>query len=399
MDAVERALLPVLEVQSALVGTDGPTARAAREQAAAERTASGGAVHEDLSRLGDRRAEAAGAGYDAPSITDLDEWRAWGLAELHAMVDGVSAEALDAEGERWQALGASLADGFGAFAREIAEAVDERWDGAAAAAATTTTAAFAEWGARLGAAVDGTGTRIRQAATAVEMTKLNLPRPQEFNWQRMLVVAGEGALVGGVAGAVAGAVVGGPAGAAAGAAIGAAAGAGAGGGGDVFKQFVEHQQAQERAAEVMDTYYSANYIDVDTTTPAFSDAAPLTSGVGGGSTAAASAAGVGVGSGGVALTGGGAGGIVPRSGVTGGGDTPLGHRGALGRPGGVPAPPTSGRVAGGSSARPGAGPFGAGGGAGARREEDQEHQTKFVQKQDSGLFSPGEPYARPVIGG
>ncbi|WP_156753258.1 PPE domain-containing protein, partial [Actinokineospora pegani] len=201
MDAVERALLPVLEIQSALVGTDGPTARAAREQAAAARTACGGAVHEDLSRLGDRRADAAGAGYDAPSITDLDDWRAWELEELHAMVDGVSAEALDAEGERWQALGAALADGFGAFAREITEAVDERWDGAAAAAAATTTAAFAEWGARLGAAVDGTGARIRQAATAVEMTKLNLPRPQEFNWQRMLVVAGEGALVGGVAGA------------------------------------------------------------------------------------------------------------------------------------------------------------------------------------------------------
>ena len=44
------------------------------------------------------------------------------------------------------------------------------------------------------------------------------------------------------------------------------------------------------------------------------------------------------------------------------------------------------------------GPMGAGGARG-KGEEDEERLTKYVQKQDSGLFSPGAAYAKPVIGG
>ncbi|SDI90713.1 PPE family protein [Actinokineospora alba] len=391
MNPVEQLLAPVLEVQSALVGTDGPSARDAQARGQAAATADSGARHDALAAQGDKQADAAGAGYDAPTIAELDNWQAWQLEEMRALLDAISPDAMAETGSTWQALGSQIADSFETFRREVTEAVAETWTGPAATAAEGYCTAFAQWGSAFGAAVDGTGIRIHQAAAAVDLAKINLPEPQDFNWQRLLVVAAEGAIIGGVVGAIAGAAAG-PAGIAAGAALGAAAGGAVGGGGDVFKQFVEQQQAQQRGAEVMERFYSKGYVDVDSTTPAFATAVSSTS---------PGAAGTSASSFGQLPGGGGSAGIT--SGLSGGGpgsgaDSRLGGgfgAGAGMRPagrGGIGA----GRGAGGRAGGLG-GPFGGGGGARGQGDEDEERLTKFVQK-DDGLFASDEPCARPIIG-
>lgn len=391
MNPVEQLLAPVLEIQSALVGTDGPSARDARERGQAMATADSGAKHDALAAQGDRQADVAGAGYDAPTIAELDNWQAWQLEEMRALLDAISPDAVAETGSGWQALGKSIADSFETFRREVTEAVAETWTGPAAAAADGYCTAFAQWGSAFGAAVDGTGIRIHQAAAAVDLAKINLPDPQDFNWQRLLVVAAEGALIGGVVGAIAGAAAG-PAGIAAGAALGAAAGATVGGGGDVFKQFVEQQQAQQRGAEVMERFYSKGYVDVDSTTPAFATAVSSTSpGTAGTSAMSFSQVpgGGGSGAGISGLSGGGPG--SGADGRLGGGfgsatGLPMTGRGGIG----------SGRGAGGRAGMAG-GPLG-GGGARGKGDDDEERLTKFVQREDSGLFSSDEPCARPILG-
>ncbi|SDD79263.1 hypothetical protein [Actinokineospora iranica] len=399
MNAVEQLLSPVLEVQSALVGTDGPGAREARARDQALATADRDARRDALAAQGDQKADAAGAGFDAPTIAELDNWRAWELQEMHALLDGINQDGIAATGSDWQALGKQITDSFETFRREVTSAVAETWTGAAAAAADGYCAAFAEWGTAFGAAVDGTGTRIHQAAAAVDLAKVNLPEAQDFNWQRLLVVAAEGALIGGVVGAVAGAVVAGPAGALAGAALGAAAGGAVGGGGDMAVQFAEHEQARQRAAEVMDRYYSGGYVEVDSTTPAFAAAVSSAHPGSGGGTTASSFAGV---------PGGGSASGLP--GVATGVTTGVGN----GVPGGLPfgRGPVTGLGPTGGAARPGSrGAAGAGGrglghgvpgGAGGRAQgddDDEERLTKYVQKEDTGLFSADAPCAKPIIGG
>lgn len=187
----------------------------------------------------------AGHGYDASAINQRDSWSSWDHKKMKSMVDDIDTGAITTRGGDWQDVGRDVAGSFDQFHTEVTGAVKGGWTGDAATSAATAPDGMAKWGKAMGAASQGTGTRIQQAATAADQAKINMPEPQNFSWRRTLVDGAGGLLTGGFGGGV------------------------LSGGKDAYAQHKEAQQAKQQAVNVMNRMYTQGYVDVDNTTPAF----------------------------------------------------------------------------------------------------------------------------------
>jgi PPE family protein len=194
---------------------------------------------------GDRQSQAAGHGYDPATITQHDSWPSWDHKQMKTMVDDVDVTGINDAGLAWQKVGGRLANDFAQFHSEVTTAVKGGWTGDAATAAATAPDGMAKWGKAMGAASQGTGSRLQQASTAAKQAQINMPDPVEFSWRRSVVNTLGGGFLGGPGG---GAIAGGT---------------------DAYAQHKEAQQAKQQAVNVMNRMYTQGYVDVDQTTPAF----------------------------------------------------------------------------------------------------------------------------------
>ncbi|TDQ04271.1 PPE domain-containing protein [Labedaea rhizosphaerae] len=194
---------------------------------------------------GDQQAQDAGHGYDPAAISQHDNWSSWDHKHMKTMVDNVDVDGINSHGETWLRVGSKLSSSFEQFHSEVTTAVKGGWTGDAATAAATAPDGMAKWGKAMGAASEGTGSRMQQASTAAKQAQINMPDPVEFSWRRTLVNSAGGGFLGGLGGAA------------------------LSGGKDAYDQHKEAQQAKQQAVDVMNRMYTQGYVEVDNTTPAF----------------------------------------------------------------------------------------------------------------------------------
>ena len=194
---------------------------------------------------GDQQAQDAGHGYDPAAISQHDNWSSWDHKQMKTMVDNVDVNGINSHGETWLRVGSKLSSSFEQFHAEVTTAVRGGWTGDAATAAATAPEGMAKWGKAMGAASEGTGSRMQQASSAAKQAQINMPDPVEFSWRRTLVNSVGGGFFGGLGGAA------------------------ISGGKDAYDQHKEAQQAKQQAVDVMNRMYTQGYVDVDNTTPAF----------------------------------------------------------------------------------------------------------------------------------
>ena len=120
------------------------------------------------SQVGDR--------FDDPVLGSPEAFEAMSHEEIKSAVDAMNGEALRASAEGWTKIGEALEQSLNDFRDFMSTTItDKAWEGIAANSARVATANYANDSAQLAAAGKLVGTKIQEAATAIDQVKATVP--------------------------------------------------------------------------------------------------------------------------------------------------------------------------------------------------------------------------------
>ncbi|GAB2661060.1 hypothetical protein GCM10027068_46400 [Prescottella soli] len=117
-----------------------------------------------------------GEEYDDPVLGSPEAFEAMSHQEIKSAVDAMNGEALRASAEGWKKIGESLDQSLNGFRDFMSNTIkDGTWEGVAADSARAATANYAEDSTKLAAAGKLVGSKIEEAATAIDQVKATVP--------------------------------------------------------------------------------------------------------------------------------------------------------------------------------------------------------------------------------
>ncbi|WP_280760864.1 hypothetical protein [Prescottella agglutinans] len=138
--------------------------------------ASGNAERADIYREQDGLYPQVGNEFDAPVLGSPEAFEAMSHEAIKSAVDAMNGEALRASAEGWKKIGQSLEQSLNDFRDFMANTIKDRtWEGIAAESAKGATANYAKDSEKLAAAGKLVGSKIEEAATAIDQVKSTVP--------------------------------------------------------------------------------------------------------------------------------------------------------------------------------------------------------------------------------
>jgi len=159
------------DVVELVTGTDYKERDRVRDEQAA-----GNAERSDIYREQAGLYNQVGQDFDAPVLGSPEAFEAMSHEAIKSAVDAMNGEALRASAEGWKKIGQSLEQSLNDFRDFMGSTIKERaWEGIAADSAKQATANYAQDSNRLAAAGKLVGTKIEEAATAIDQVKSTVP--------------------------------------------------------------------------------------------------------------------------------------------------------------------------------------------------------------------------------
>ncbi|WP_164877598.1 hypothetical protein [Prescottella agglutinans] len=159
------------DVVELVTGTDYKERDRVRDEQAA-----GNAERSDIYREQAGLYNQVGQDFDAPVLGSPEAFEAMSHEAIKSAVDAMNGEALRASAEGWKKIGQSLEQSLNDFRDFMGNTIKERaWEGIAANSAKQATANYAQDSNRLAAAGKLVGTKIEEAATAIDQVKSTVP--------------------------------------------------------------------------------------------------------------------------------------------------------------------------------------------------------------------------------
>ncbi|WP_430331841.1 hypothetical protein [Rhodococcus sp. ACT016] len=169
--AVEFARDPANTIVEVVTGTDYNERDRVRDEQAA-----GNAERDQIYRDQSPLYSQVGNDFDDPVLASPEAFEAMSHQEIKAAVDAMNGQALRASAEGWKKIGESLEQSLNDFRDFMSSTIkDDTWKGIAADKATEATSNYAQDSARLAAAGKLVGSKIGEAATAIDQVKATLP--------------------------------------------------------------------------------------------------------------------------------------------------------------------------------------------------------------------------------
>ncbi|WP_433611683.1 hypothetical protein [Prescottella agglutinans] len=169
--AVEYARDPANFVAELVTGTDYNERDRVRDEQASGNAERAGIYQEQTGLY-----SQVGNDFDDPVLGSPDAFEAMSHQDIKSAVDAMNGEALRASAEGWKKIGQSLEQSLNDFRDFMSSTItDGAWEGVAADSAKLATANYAEDSARLAAAGKLVGSKIEEAATAIDQVKATVP--------------------------------------------------------------------------------------------------------------------------------------------------------------------------------------------------------------------------------
>ncbi|CAM3064457.1 PPE domain-containing protein [Prescottella defluvii] len=169
-DAAEFVKDPANKAWDLVTGYDlDESARVRDEQAA------GNASRETLYRERAPLYDRFDGEFDAPSLGSPEAFEAMSHEDIKAAVDSMNGGSLRASAEGWKKIGESLTQALNDFRDFITHETAGKWEGIAKDSAVAATGRYATESGKLAEAGTLIGTKIAEAATAVDQVKATLP--------------------------------------------------------------------------------------------------------------------------------------------------------------------------------------------------------------------------------
>ncbi|MDH6680604.1 hypothetical protein M2284_004833 [Rhodococcus sp. LBL1] len=138
--------------------------------------ATGNAERADIYREQDGLYPQVGNEFDAPVLGSPEAFEAMSHEAIKSAVDAMNGEALRASAEGWKKIGESLEQSLNGFRDFMTNTIkDGAWEGIAADSARAATANYADDSTKLAAAGKLVGSKIEEAATAIDQVKSTVP--------------------------------------------------------------------------------------------------------------------------------------------------------------------------------------------------------------------------------